>query len=254
MEPITDRSVEQVSPDPPPWDRRAVLRQRWSELAYFHWPYEPAAVQRLLPAGVRVDTFDGAAWVGLIPFEMRDVQFGRMPPMRRLGTFIEINVRTYVIDALGRRAVWFFSLDIPRSAAVVVARSVFGPPYCWAHAEHSIVGDRHHYRTQRRWPAGEQAGADIGFRVAAQLADNETGALDHFLYARWAMVAERRRRLSYGRVDHPRWPLHRVDGVEIDQTLIEAAGLPTPDGAPHARYSPGVDVRIAWYEKIATVD
>ncbi len=254
MQPITDRSVEPVSPDPPPWDRRTVLRQRWSELAYFHWPYEPAAVQRLLPAGVRVDTFDGAAWVGLIPFEMRNVQFGRTPPMRRLGTFIEVNVRTYVIDALGRRAVWFFSLDIPRSAAVVVARSVFGLPYCWAHAEHSIVGDRHHYRTERRWPADQQAGADIRFRVAAQLPDYETGALEHFLYARWGMVAERRQQLWHGRVDHPRWPLHRVDGVEIDQTLIEAAGLRTPDGAPHARYSTGVDVRIAWYEKIARAD
>jgi uncharacterized protein YqjF (DUF2071 family) len=49
---------------------------------------------------------------------MRDVQFGRTPPLRRLGTFIEVNVRTDVIDASGRRAVWFFSLDIPRSAAV----------------------------------------------------------------------------------------------------------------------------------------
>ena len=250
---IPDLSVEPVSPDSPPWDRRTVLRQRWSELAYFHWPYEPAAVQRLLPAGLRVDTFDGAAWVGLIPFEMHDVQFGRLPPMRRLGTFIEVNVRTYVIDALGRRAVWFFSLDVPRAAPVAVARSVFGLPYCWARAEHTVDGDRHHYETQRRWPAHQQAGADICFRVAAALPDSETTALDHFLYARWAMVAERRRQLSYGRVDHQRWPLHRVDGVEIDQTLIEAAGLPTPDGEPHAHYSPGVDVRIAWYAKIATL-
>ncbi|MEP7113119.1 MAG: DUF2071 domain-containing protein [Ilumatobacteraceae bacterium] len=253
LQTFTDRDVEQISQDPPPWNRRAVLHQRWSELAYFHWPYEPAVVQRLLPAGVRIDTFDGAAWVGLIPFEMRDVQFGRTPPMRRLGSFIEVNVRTYVIDALGRRAVWFFSLDVPRSAAVVVARSAFGLPYCWARAEHSIVGDRHHYQTQRRWPAGTQAGADIRFRVSGRVADSETGALDHFLYARWAMVAERRHQLSYGRVDHPRWPLHRVDAVEIDETLIKAAGLPAPDRAPHAHYSPGVDVRIAWYEKIAAV-
>lgn len=251
---ITDRSVEQISPDPPRWDRRAVLRQRWSELAYFHWPYDPAVVQGMLPAGVRVDTFDGAAWVGLIPFEMRNVQFGRTPPMRRLGTFVEVNVRTYVIDELGRRAVWFFSLDVPRSPAVAVARSVFGLPYCWARAEHSVAGDQHHYVVQRRWPAGRHAGADIRFRVAARLAENEVTALDHFLYARWGMVTERRRQLWHGRVDHPRWPLHRVNGVEIDQTLIEAAGLPSPAGAPHAHYSPGVDVRIAWYEKIATAD
>ena len=245
--------VEPVSPNPPRWDRRTVLRQRWSELAYFHWPYDPATVQRLLPAGVRVDTFDGAAWVGLIPFEMRNVQLGRTPPMRRIGTFIEVNVRTYVIDALGRRAVWFFSLDVPRSPAVAVARAAFGLPYCWAYATHTVDGNRQHYQTQRRWPKGAPGSADIHFRVGAHLADSETGALENFLYARWAMVAERRQQLSYGRVDHPRWPLHRVENVEIEQTLIEAAGLATPVGVPHAHYSPGVDVRIAWYEKIPSL-
>ena len=44
--------LEQISPAPPPWAGRAVLRQRWTELAYFHWPYDPEVVQRLLPDGV----------------------------------------------------------------------------------------------------------------------------------------------------------------------------------------------------------
>jgi uncharacterized protein len=253
VQPITDHQLEQISPVAPPWDRHAVLRQRWSELAYFHWPYEPADVQRLLPPGVYVDTFDGAAWVGLIPFEMRDVQLGRAP-VWRLGTFLETNVRTYVIDALGRRGVWFFSLDVPRASVVAVARAGFGLPYRWAHADHTVDGDRHHYRTQRRrptdGPTGGLVGADIRFRVADPLDDTDTGGLDDFLCARWALIAQRRRQLWYGRVDHPQWPLHRVDCVEIDQTLIDAAGLPSPDGAPHARYSPGVDVRIAWLDKI----
>ena len=43
--------------------------------------------------------------------------------------------------------------------------------------------------------------------------------------------------------------MHHVDEVEIDQTIIEAAGLPSPEGAPRALYSPGVDVGVAWFEK-----
>ncbi|MEQ9161858.1 MAG: DUF2071 domain-containing protein, partial [Ilumatobacter fluminis] len=89
-------SVEMISPEPPTWDRRTVMRQRWDELAYFHWSYEPDVVQRLLPDGLIVDTFDDRAWVGLIPFEMRNVQLGPTPPVPFLGSFIEINVRTYV--------------------------------------------------------------------------------------------------------------------------------------------------------------
>ena len=102
--------LEPVRAEPAPWRRRTVLRQTWAELASFHWPYDPGLVDRWLPDGVSVDTFDGQAWVGLIPFEMQRVQLGRSPAVPYLGDFIEINVRTYVVDERGRRAVWFGSL------------------------------------------------------------------------------------------------------------------------------------------------
>jgi len=243
-------TVEPISPDPPSHHRRAVLRQEWAELAYFHWPYEPDAVQRHLPVGVHVDTFDGAAWVGLIPFEMRNVQLGPMPPVPWLGSFIEVNVRTYVIDASGRRAVWFFSLDVPRAAVVGVARSAFALPYCWASAAHVRDGDRHRYQMTRRWPRSGGAFADMAFTAAEAIADDDVSGLEHFLSARWALLTQRRTQLLYGEVRHPRWPLHRVGDVQIDQDVIEAAGLASPSGPPHAMYSPGVDVEVAWFQNV----
>jgi uncharacterized protein YqjF (DUF2071 family) len=246
---IPSATPEPITTQPPPMTKRAVLRQQWSELAYFHWPYDPAVVQRLLPLDVAVDTFDGVAWVGLIPFEMRRVQLGPMPPVPWLGSFVEINVRTYVTDSVGRRAVWFFSLDVPRSLIVGVARSVFSLPYCWARIDHQRTGHRHRYQMSRRWPRGPGIGADLQFSVGDRLAADELTERDTFLSARWALLAKRRQRLVYGRVHHPAWPLHRVEEVSIDQTLIEAVGLPSPGGPPHAAYSPGVDVRLAWFER-----
>lgn len=203
-----------------------------------------------MPEGINVDTFDGRAWVGLIPFEMRRVRLGPTPPIPWLGDFIEINVRTYVIDALGRRGVWFFSLDMPRSSIVAVARGAFALPYCWAKVRHERDGDRQRYTMTRRWPRRPDAHADLRYRVGTRLGDDEVGDLEHFLSARWALLTRRRRQLLYGRVDHGPWPLHRVDDIEIDQTVVEAAGLPTPEGPPHALYSPAVDVRIAWFSKV----
>jgi uncharacterized protein YqjF (DUF2071 family) len=237
-------TVEPIAADPPRNDRRSVLRQRWTELAYFHWPYEPEVIQRRLPAGVTVDTFDGSAWVGLIPFEMRDVQLGPTPPVPWLGTFIEINVRTYVVDSLGRRAVWFFSLDVPRSMIVGVARSVFALPYCWAQATHVCDGDQHRYQMRRKWPRGPGASADMSFAVGDPIPDDDVSDLDHFLTARWALITQRRSQLLCGQVRHQRWPLYRVEEVRIDQSTIEAAGLPSPVGAPRGLYSPGVDVEV----------
>ena len=245
-------AIEPVTPEPPPLGRRAVLHQRWDELAYFHWAYEPAVVQAHLPAGVRVDTLGGRAWVGLIPFEMRRVQLGPTPPIPYLSHFIEINVRTYVVDSLGRRAIWFFSLDVPRSAIVGVARSVFALPYCWADASHTVDGSYHRYEMTRRRPHSEQPTAMMDFEVGEQIAAADVEPLDHFLTARWALVTQRRRRLLHGAVHHEPWPLHRVDRFEVSETALEAAGLPPPHGAPRALYSPGVAVDLAWFEPIDT--
>ncbi|MFT5267294.1 MAG: hypothetical protein ACI88C_000718 [Acidimicrobiales bacterium] len=98
----------------------------------------------------------------------------------------------------------------------------------------------------RRWPRESAPLADVRFRVGERIEDGVVGELEHFLCSRWALVTKRRNRLLYGKVHHPRWPLHRVEDPEIDQTIIEAAGLPSPNGAPHALYSPGVGV--AWFQ------
>ena len=47
------------------------MRQRWDRLTFLHWRFQPADVARLLPDGLEVELFDGAAWVGLVPFYMR---------------------------------------------------------------------------------------------------------------------------------------------------------------------------------------
>ncbi len=237
-----------ITPDPPALGRRVVLRQRWTDLAYFHWRYEPAAVQRLLPAGVQVDTFDGSAWVGLIPFVMRDVAIGPSPAVPYLGTFVEINVRTYVVDALGRRSVWFFSLDVPRSVIVAVARSVFSLPYCWSRVEYEADGPRRRYSMRRRWPRSTRPTADVEFTIGAPLA--EVSELDHFLTARWSLLTRRRGGVRYGRVHHPRWPLHEVVAHDVRGDVVEAAGLPSPVGEPRTACSPGIDVRVAWLERV----
>lgn len=249
---VIEPAIEPVTADPPPLGRRPVLHQEWTDLAYFHWRYDPELVQALLPSGIRVDTFDGSAWVGLIPFVMRRVRIGPTPPVPWLGTFVEVNVRTYVVDERGRRAVWFWSLDVPRSAIVGVARTLFALPYCWSAATHRVVvPNRHRYEVTRRWPAPRGARSVIEYGVGDPIVGDE---LDHFLSARWALLTTRRGRSLYGRVHHPAWPLHAVVEPTLADGLVEAAGLPAPTGEMHAMCSPGVAVTVGWLERVRPPD
>ena len=55
-------------PWPPP-ARPWVITQTWTDLLFAHWPVPPQTLRTLIPAGLELDTFDGQAWVGVIPFE-----------------------------------------------------------------------------------------------------------------------------------------------------------------------------------------
>jgi len=51
----------------------------------------------------QVDTAEGVAWVGLVPLFMRNVRPRFTPAIPALSDFLELNLRTYVYDAMGRR-------------------------------------------------------------------------------------------------------------------------------------------------------
>jgi uncharacterized protein len=227
---------------------RPVMRQRWERLTFLHWAFDPAAVQRLLPAGLQVDTFGGTAWVGLVPFFMRvSTAGGRRAPW--VSDFCETNVRTYVRDGDGRAGIWFFSLDAARLGAVAVARATYKLPYYWSSMRLAEHDGRLTYACRRRWPGPRSAASRVQISVGARFRADELDRRDHFLTARWILFSSSGTWHRLARAYHQPWPLYRAQVQAVDDQLIVAAGLPRPDGEPLAHYSPGVDVRIGRPER-----
>ena len=222
--------------------RRPGLRNRWDELAFVHWRYPADEVQRLLPPGLQVDTFDGEAWVSLVPFRMRRAGPTFLPPIPWISNFPETNVRTYVIDSAGHRAVWFLSLDATRLPVVAFARWVIGFPYVWATMTIDHSGLRTTYTTtRRRWPRRPNATTRLVVESGATI---EPTDLDVFLTARWGTVAMSRGRLRHHPVEHPPWVLHDAHIVELADTAVQAAGLSAPNGSPLVRVAEPLDARF----------
>jgi len=214
--------------------------QQWRDLAYIHWRFEPAVVKELLPPGLEVDTFDGSAWVGLIPFSMRGITVPHMPPVPYFGSFPEINVRTYVRRE-GVPGVWFFSLDVNRLIPAVVARTTYLLPYCWGRASNLIEDGVLRSKVERRWPSRAHLATAVEIGTAIPRSDD----LAVFLSARWGLYSRGLfGGLMYAPVDHEPWRLHTAHLQSIDQNIVQAAGLPTPTGEAHVMFSPGVSVRI----------
>jgi uncharacterized protein len=222
---------------------KPVMRQRWERLTFLHWQFEPAAVQRLLPNWLQPDLFDGAAWVGLVPFFMHVATRGGRE-LRWVSRFCETNVRTYVRDRSGRTGIWFFSLDAARLSAVAVARATYKLPYFWSNMQLTGTSEAISYRSRRKLPGPRWATSAVSVEIGGRYEDHELGPLDHFLTARWILFTIFDSRPTLARASHQPWPLHRAEARQLDDRLIAAAGLPTPQVDPLVHYSPGVDVAI----------
>jgi hypothetical protein len=207
-------------------------------LTFLHWPYDPALVQPLLPSGLILDTFDRAAWIGLVPFEIYN--------LRGVPHFPETNVRTYVIGPDGSRAVWFFSLDADRLVAVLGARVAYHLPYYWANMRVAAEERTIHYTSRRRRPHSLSVMSNIVVQPGERFKGEQLSDLDHFLTARYRLYALNRGRLSWAQIEHEPWPLARATVITLDQNLIDAAGLPAAERPPLAHYAAEIDVKIGY--------
>src|ERR1700693_6203680 len=102
-----------------------VMFQRWVHLLFLHWALSPDIVQGPLPKGLQVDTFEGNAWIGIVPFFMRGVRPAGFVSVPGISNFLELNLRTYVRDASGRPGLLFYSLDGVETSAEPAAHTTY---------------------------------------------------------------------------------------------------------------------------------
>ena len=228
-----------------------VMYQKWRELLFLHWTVDADSVQATLPPGLQVDTYDGQAWLGVVPFLMRGIRPRFLPAVPYVSNFLEANVRTYVRDRHGRPGVWFYSLDCDRGLAVRTARRFFSLPYFHAsmQAKPQAKGGLD-YRVQRRGSASASRFVYCGEGAVRQA---QEGSLEHFLAERYRLFAWQPgpQRLITGEVEHIPYPLQDAVVQDQDAALIALAGFEAPAGpAEHALYSRGVDVRVRRVEPV----
>src|SRR5205814_4690622 len=91
---------------------------------------------------------------------------------------------------------------------------------------------------------GVAALSHIEIETGERFAPNELTEQDHFLTARWRLYTMFSGRLLHAHVEHQPWPLARARVLGLEQTLIEATGLPSAQGNPLVHYAWNVDVRV----------
>lgn len=249
------RSIDRIAPTRRP-DGRPAGYQRWRQLSFLHWRVPVAGLRRLVPGPLAIDTFDGEAFVGIVPFTMHGVRPRWAPAVPGVSSFHETNLRTYVHRDGADPGVWFFSLDAANRLAVALARAFWHLPY--HHAQMTLVaGEREIRYSSRRSRAGRRADERSSRRDAdgAMFAGTcrpigepgpaRPGTLEHFLAERYLLYAQRRDGgLRIGQVHHAPYPLQTAELTDWDESLLAAAGIARPAAPPLVHFASGVDVEV----------
>ena len=225
------------------------LAQRWNDLLFAHWPIPIAAMQPLLPSSLEPDTFDGSAWIGVVPFWMDQVRTRAVgaTAFTTPGTssFAELNLRTYVRSRVtGQVGVYFFSLDAASLLAVIGARTLFHLPYFWAKMRRTARLDGAIDYTSRRLLTSQSVRFEATYKGSGRITPSAAGTLEHFLTERYCLFTAHGSRLSVGHIHHLPWPLESAEAEIRINELPAAHGITLPDRPPVLHFARELHVYI----------
>lgn len=221
-----------------PWDLPKsswIMTQRWHDLLFMHWPLPIASLRPLIPRKLALDTFDGKAWIAVVPFHMSGIRMNGFPEVAGTSAFPELNVRTYVTDGK-KPGVFFFSLDAANWLAVMAARMWYHLPYF--HAQMSIreTDGTFHYKNQRKLK-GALPEFSLKYAPVGEPFTAPRNSLDYWFTERYCLYASRGSRIYRAEIHHAPWQLQKATATILTNTLTPAMSIALPDTEPLLHFS-----------------
>ncbi|MFD2371554.1 YqjF family protein [Brevibacillus sp. GCM10020057] len=219
--------------------------QTWEHLLFAHWPVPCDLLRPLIPAEIEVDTFDGQAWISIIPFLLTGVRIRFTPRIPFTHTFPEINVRTYV-KAGGKSGIYFLSLDAANPLMTTIAKKWYRLPYHPATMQFRHRGEEIDVQS-RRWRSPLATGRfSAVYRPDSAMFMPRPGSLEHWLTERYTLFCQcaRSKKIYGADVYHEPWKLQKAAVTFRENTMthnfFSLAGYP-----PLCLYARGVQ-SIIW--------
>ncbi|HJY89136.1 MAG TPA: DUF2071 domain-containing protein [Candidatus Acidoferrum sp.] len=225
-EKIVEHIFDKVSHRPWPLPSGpSMMEQRWHDLLFAHWRVEKEWLRPHVPSKLEIDTYQGEAWLGVVPFRMEGVRLRYAPAIPGASCFPELNVRTYVKH--GEKAgVWFFSLDAASRLAVTVGRKWFQLPYFFAGMSCEERGGWIAYASERKDRGAPAAVLRGKYHGEGETFHAASGTLEHFLTERYCLYsADAEGNLKRVEIHHLPWNLQLAKAEISENSMTKGLGL-----------------------------
>jgi len=215
------------------------MRQFWRELLFMHWQLPAEALHPFVPSGLALHTYEGQAWIAVVPFRMTHIHPRGLFPLPWLSAFPELNVRIYVTDG-EKPGVLFLSLDAANPIGVWLGRNWYHLPYIGARMTCQSQGDTIHYHSTRQDAAfvGRYQATGAGYHA-------QPGSLEHWLTERYCLYTQTRGgKLLRSEIHHLQWSLQPATAHIETNTMLAVHGIAPPPQAPLLHYAQALEVLV----------
>ena len=208
-----------------------IIQQKWSDVLFVSFEIDFDLLRSEIPKDLEVDTFDGKAYLSIVPFVMSDIRFFFTPPLP-FSKLIELNLRTYV-RYKNNPGIYFFTLDSDHRFGNFLAQKIFNLPYRYAVLDISI--DNNVYDVQSK------NSLSLKVRIKEKQIKNNFSKWIAERYCLYNIVDEK---VSRGDVLHPNWNLKEAEIIEIDNQFSKQFNLDVFPTKYHCLYSKEINVRF----------
>lgn len=229
-----------------PWpipERAWKGRQSWVNLLFAHWPVQFKELRTLIPEKLTLQKYDGTAWIGIVPFKLKDGMVRGLPALPGISQFAELNFRTYV-EYNGVPGVWFLSLDTTSTLAAWGARLFFHLPYFVAEMNISKRGENIHFYSRRK--AAPMPVFEANYKPISEPFQAKPDTLEYWLTERYCLYSQRSDGTIYRtNIHHKPWPLQKAQAQFKINQLPDSFGITIPNTHPLLHFTMRQDV-IVW--------
>lgn len=201
---------------------KSFLKAEWKNLVMLNYAVEASLLERFVPAGTELDSFEGNVYLSLVGFEFNCTRmFGWPVPFHQ--AFEEVNLRFYV-RRQSRRGVVFIRELVPKFMVAAIARFAFNENYSCVPMSHRIAShvDTGAVDAEYTWGTGQDR---CSMRVETEgpgyLPDY--GSLSQFITEHyWGYAAQSDGGCLEYEVQHVQWNIRNAKRAEFAGNL---AGL-----------------------------
>lgn len=239
---LTDKFDRRPWPVP---DGPHLMELTWNNILLLHRPIEKGRLVDLIPQGLELQTYDGAAWISIVALHMTGVHMKGMPSVPFASEFLQLNVRTYV-QAGYKPGIFIFSSDVSNPLVMVAEKQLFHVPSHFAEMTHQSDAGLNLFSSKRYESGGSSAEFSVSYGPVSPVYAAEKGSLDQWLVERYCQYAVGPQgKLYRSEIHHFPWPLQRADALTGENNLALPNGSEFPKkGVTLCHFAHRLDVML----------